>query len=495
MQTQIISNHASTYNRYARKRKLENTLETFISSSCRSCRQRLLFSYIHQKRALQPPPSSMAITMSTSKDASAPVGKFLRSSSEPPLPKRKHTREVRTQSAQPELSNGHALTNGDAASNPVLTSLPASPKAASKGLQAPPSKSPRETPATTAAPKTPQPLTSPKVNGIKTKASVTTAASPGNGNRVSKAWPASVDKPKIRGLDNPSQWCYRRSLQQALFCVPQFFNVLEKHTKHQNNNNCVSCALAQSVQSYQTGAGDLRRKVSILDNVIKATGRKSDPSWRSIGHSQDDSHDFLQYLLGTAEKAAGIPRAHFKDSFHVAHQSMWECQRCGKKHTHIDPASYSLSLPIFPPRGQPTLASCLDRFHREENLTIRCDGCQKNIPRTRIRRIQHAPEALFIHLMRFDYTTGPRKNSKFVEFPEKLDLSRWCLNRKEAANYKLQAVVAHAGSLKFGHYKAYVRDADGQVKEANDETISKVSSNEWRKPRGFEPYILLYLKQ
>ncbi|GAB7340730.1 hypothetical protein MBLNU457_7111t1 [Dothideomycetes sp. NU457] len=438
----------------------------------------------------------MAITMSpSSKDASPPARKVPRSTSEPPLTKRKHAEVVRTQSAQPELPNGHASTNGHTVTDPASVPLPASPKTNPKAAQAPASKSPRETPVTTAAIKSPQPSTSPKVNGTKTKASVTTAASPGNGNRVSKAWPASVDKPKIRGLDNPSQWCYRRSLQQALFCVPQFFNVLEKHTKHQNNNNCVSCALAQSVQSYQTGAGDLRRKVSNLDDVIKATGRRSDPSWRSVGHSQDDSHDFLQYLLGTAEKAAGIPKANFKNSFHVAHQSMWECQRCGKKHTHTDPASYSLSLPIFPPRGQPTLASCLDRFHREENLTIRCDGCQKNIPRTRIRRIQHAPEALFIHLMRFDYTTGPKKNSKFVDFPENLDLSKWCLDPKEAANYRLQAVVAHAGSLKFGHYKAYIRDADGQVKEANDETISKVSSNEWRKPRGFDPYILLYQKQ
>ena len=490
-----MSQHALAYSRHVRKRKLQDTLESFISSPCRSCRRRLLFSYIHQKRGLRPPPSSMVLTRSMArKDVSPSVENNAISTSKSPSRKRKLGEEATPPAKKPA---GKALTNGHAPTDPASTPLPPSPKAKPKATQAPALKSFHEKPeATTIAAKSPQLLTSPKINGTNLKVSVAATASPGNGNRVTKVWPASVEKPKVRGLDNPSQWCYRRSLQQALFCVPQFFNVLDKHTKHTNNGNCVSCALAQSVQSYQTGAGDLRGKVSNLDNVIKATGRKSDPSWKSVGHSQDDSHDFLQYLLGTAGKAAGVPKAQFRNSFHVAHQSMWECQRCGKKHTHVDPASYSLSLPIFPPKGRPTLASCMDRYQRQDNLTIRCDGCQKNIPRTRISRIQHPPEALFIHLMRFEWTTrGPKKNSKPVDFPEHLDVSKWCLDPKEAAKYKLQAVVAHAGSLKFGHYKAYVRDAEGQVREANDETISKVSSDEWRKPRGFDPYILLYLKQ
>lgn len=169
---------------------------------------------------------------------------------------------------------------------------------------------------------------------------------------------------------------------------------------------------------------------------------------------------------------------------------------CNKEHTKVDPPSYSLQLPIHAPRGQAlTLKTCLDSYHREDNLTIRCDGCRKNVPRTRFHRIQDPPEVLFIQFKRFAFNGyNSAKNSKRVQYTDTLDLAPWSVNTTRPVNYRLQAVVAHSGSLRMGHYIAFVQHSDG-VRRISDESVQKVSADELRNPRGFDPYILCYMKE
>ena len=191
-----------------------------------------------------------------------------------------------------------------------------------------------------------------------------------------------------------------------------------------------------------------------------------------------------------------LRKQQFQSLFSVGHEAAWKCSHCGKKHVKVDPPSYSLQLSIHAPRNQPvTITTCLDAYHREENLTIRCDGCKKNVPRTRLHRIQNAPDVLYIQLKRFAFNGfSSAKNGKPVQFGEILDLSRWTVDPSQPAKYKLQAVVAHSGTLKTGHYIAFVRGPDG-IRRISDESVSRAADNEWRNPRGFAPYILLYSKQ
>jgi len=81
-----------------------------------------------------------------------------------------------------------------------------------------------------------------------------------------------------------------------------------------------------------------------------------------------------------------------------------------------------------------------------------------------------------------------------VRIDDDLDLSRWCVQQQAPAKYRLQAIVAHSGSLTRGHYVAYVRGPTG-IKEISDSSVRSVSEHEWKNPGGFDPYILLYLKQ
>jgi len=481
--------------RLFRKRKLQRTVRSLLTSPCSPCRKRLLFKFLHQRRALHRRTPRMAIKRNPTAEPAAQVPPIQaskvrvlqapNSSHIAQMPPSKEQVDARTKvvtgkspqastasSAQSEVSR--PLVNGTPPSTPALHIKDLTPRHKTNAIS---------DSATNGKPQVKASIP-PKAKAAATPSGIT------------KTWPARVGTAKVRGLHNPHQWCYRRSLLQAMFCVPQFFNLLNLHTNCKFQS-CVSCALGRAVQSYQLGSKDLDRSISTLDASIKATGRKSDPPWRAIGGTQEDSHDFLQYLLGTVEKAAGISKSGFSDTYHVAHQSIWTCDRCKKTHTHIDQPSYSLSLPISPSNGRPaTLSSCLQNYHHEPRLTIRCDGCKSNIPRTRTRLIRHAPGALYIQLGRFGYTArgGTGKNRKAVNFPERFDLAEWCVDRTQPAKYRLTAVVAHGGNLRMGHYKAYVRVGD-VVTQANDETTTKVRSEEWRRPAGaFDPYILLYLK-
>ncbi|KAI4718825.1 cysteine proteinase [Aureobasidium sp. EXF-10727] len=314
--------------------------------------------------------------------------------------------------------------------------------------------------------------------------------------KTSSSWPASVGKPKIKGLSNPMNWCYRRSVLQSLIAVPQLFNLLdESHRSCPKQGRCVTCAMRQLLLSYHTSPGGVGNQLSALDSAIRATGRSSDPRWSATSQTQEDSHDFLQYLLGTFEKAKGIDKDQFASLFRIKHKISWVCDGCKKVHTHSDPPGFSLTLPI-PNRSNVDLTDCLNTYHREPNVTIRCDKCKKNVKRTRVFQLDNAPDVLPIQLARFGYgARGPTKNKQHVDFPEELDLSPWSLDKSKPSKYRLQAIVAHSGSLKFGHYIAYIRGADG-IKEISDSSVSNSNAKEWKKPTsGFNPYILVYIKQ
>ncbi|THX04008.1 cysteine proteinase [Aureobasidium pullulans] len=321
------------------------------------------------------------------------------------------------------------------------------------------------------------------------------SAPPASG--ISKSWPSNVGKQKIKGLFNPAQWCYRRSVLQSLIAVPQLFNLLdESHKNCPKQGRCVTCAMRQLLLSYHSSSGGVGSQLGALDNAIRATGKTSDPRWSAVGHTQEDSNDFLQYLLGTIEKAKGVQKDQFSSLFGVKHKISWSCDGCKKTHVHSDPPNFSLSLPIPKQSGTVNITDCLNTYHRESNVTIRCDKCKKNSKRTRVFQLDNAPDVLPIQLMRFGFgARGPTKNKQHVEYPEELDLTRWSLDTSKPLRYRLQAIVAHSGTLKFGHYIAYVRGADG-IKEISDDTIMNSSPREWKRPTtNFNPYILVYIKQ
>ncbi|PNS19986.1 hypothetical protein CAC42_7953 [Sphaceloma murrayae] len=119
--------------------------------------------------------------------------------------------------------------------------------------------------------------------------------------KLAREWPSDIGRPRRRGLSNPMSWCYRRSVLQAVFSTPQFYNLLLSHPKGACAPNCVTCALQTALQSYHKNLPQLGNDVKQLDRRIAATGRRSDPRWIFNNQTHEDAHDFFQYLLGTVE--------------------------------------------------------------------------------------------------------------------------------------------------------------------------------------------------
>ncbi|KAK6001366.1 hypothetical protein QM012_002697 [Aureobasidium pullulans] len=511
MQKTIIrrrnNNVAATYVEHALKRRTVQAFHDLSSSPCSHCRKDALRKFLDLKRRLQkmdnitrargtslPPPLPAARKVTVTPVVQQPVSQ---SSSQPPAQKEptipgKKRRIFESEPLDAVSAQQLKKPRKQDATEP-LSKKPDS-RASKQDVRRPsldqmPKPSTVQTESAKQDPISPKPVKR-ELNVGKSPKSPTASA-----RKTSNSWPAGV-KQKIKGLSNPSQWCYRRSVLQSLIALPQLFNILdESHKNCPKQGRCVTCAMRQLLTSYHTTPGSVGSQLSALDGAIRATGRSSEPRWSAISQTQEDSHDFLQYLLGTFEKAKGIDKDHFASLFRIKHKISWGCDGCKKVHTHSDPPGFSLSVPI-PNRSGVSLTDCLNTYHRESNVTIRCDKCKKNAKRTRIFKLDNAPDVLPIQLMRFGYgARGPTKNKQHVDFPEELDLSPWALNQSQPSKYRLQAIVAHSGSLKFGHYIAYVRGTDG-IKEISDSSVSSSNAKEWRRPTsGFNPYILVYIKQ
>ncbi|NXF09760.1 UBP16 hydrolase, partial [Smithornis capensis] len=128
---------------------------------------------------------------------------------------------------------------------------------------------------------------------------------------------------------------------------------------------------------------------------------------------------------------------------------------------------------------------CLYQFTRNEQLTeankLLCDVCththrgpksdtksEKKYVYTNAKKqmlISLAPPVLTLHLKRFQHAGFTlRKVNRHIKFPEVIDLAPFCTAKcknvpegKPQVLYSLYGVVEHSGTMRSGHYTAYVR--------------------------------------
>ncbi|KAG8369648.1 hypothetical protein BUALT_Bualt14G0035500 [Buddleja alternifolia] len=128
---------------------------------------------------------------------------------------------------------------------------------------------------------------------------------------------------------------------------------------------------------------------------------------------------------------------------------------------------------------------------KSENLKVKRDA-------TKSLLIDKAPPILTIHLKRFSQDARGRlsKLNGHVNFREMIDLKPYmdprCMERERGLRYRLVGVVEHSGSMRGGHYVAYVRGGSGDDcawYHASDAYVSKVSLEQVLR---CEAYILFY---
>jgi hypothetical protein len=132
-------------------------------------------------------------------------------------------------------------------------------------------------------------------------------------------------------------------------------------------------------------------------------------------------------------------------------------------------------------RGGMNIYDCFKNFVKleklQENNEWFCPQCKKHQKATKKMEIYQVPNFLIIHLKRF------RNNNKIdcvIDFPiEGLNLKDIVLNKESTESdliYDLYAISNHHGSLGFGHYIAYAKNAsNGNWYQFDDSRVSPLS--------------------
>ncbi|KAK0138328.1 Ubiquitin carboxyl-terminal hydrolase 45 [Merluccius polli] len=185
----------------------------------------------------------------------------------------------------------------------------------------------------------------------------------------------------------------------------------------------------------------------------------------------------------TAEKAGPQSR----DNLHHQQQQHHHQQQQQQQHPLPQGAFQALSHSYTPSSKECSVQSCLHQFTSVEllmgNNKLLCESCterrQKQLRKsgsadkksekvyTSARKqilISSLPPVVTLHLKRFHQAgMNLRKVNRHVDFPLVLDLAPFCsatcknLASGERVPYSLYGIVEHSGSMRGGHYTAYIR--------------------------------------
>ncbi|KAL8596273.1 hypothetical protein ACOMHN_021313 [Nucella lapillus] len=332
------------------------------------------------------------------------------------------------------------------------------------------------------------------------------------------------------GLRNLGNTCFMNSVLQCLSNSRPLLEWWVKDSYLLDINTTTSSMKGSLVKAFAGLMKSLWKDPStesyVSPNPFKTQIQKFAP--RFMGYSQQDSQEFLRYLLeGIHEdvnrvnvkpkpvvlddnrlenktdhdKAKEYWKAYLtRDNSHIVDifvgqlKSELKFEECGHRSVTFDPF-WDLSLPIPKITSDLSLDSCLRLFMKEEEMEAEerpmCCKCKVQRSCTKSFSIQRFPQILVIHLKRFSQERYGRKLTNLVDFPVKgLNLSDYSSDGAQKVTYDLYAVSEHSGGVHSGHYTAICKNPySGDWHTFNDTQVSPARSNQ---AVSSEAYVLFY---
>ncbi|CAB3977798.1 Ubiquitin carboxyl-terminal hydrolase 2 [Paramuricea clavata] len=349
------------------------------------------------------------------------------------------------------------------------------------------------------------------------------------------------------GLQNLGNTCFMNSILQCLsHCWPLRDRMLSgdslQYNRQSKMKGKLSIAFADLIKAMWSKN---RTNTAVSPHSFKMQIQRFSP--RFVGYEQQDSQEFLRFLLeglnedlnlvvNTARRSSRLSPDLNKLSEKELSDHMWKqyksrdnslitdlfcgqimstltCTKCNHRSVTYDPFwDLSLSIPRNPyssysssrfTGSSVTLSECLKLFTQEEDLDgdekPKCEKCKTRQKCQKQIKIHRFPRILVIHLKRFSGFGFRSKLQTDVDFPlNHLDMSNFAskysheFSSKDSScvKYNLFAVSNHSGSAFGGHYTAYCKHPESKEWHSfNDSRVGALSSSS---VRGSQAYVLFY---
>uniref|UniRef100_A0A8C9MJF8 USP domain-containing protein n=1 Tax=Serinus canaria TaxID=9135 RepID=A0A8C9MJF8_SERCA len=284
------------------------------------------------------------------------------------------------------------------------------------------------------------------------------------------------------GLFNLGNTCYINVILQCLTYTPPLANYLlsYKHSQScQQPGFCMMCTMEAHVRKVLCSSATAILPGAVLRD-LKFIGEEFEYG------RQENAYEFLRCTL---------------DAMHRA------CLSCDiNQHSQL----ISLSIVIFLPVTCLSCQAVVDSYKAflDVSLDIRVRGlqlsfrtpqalglclvsrCKKKAAASEKVTVHHAPRVLTLCLERADQWTGT-KISKFVEYPEYLDLRPYMSDTAgEPLLCSLYAIVVHSGDTCLeGHFLCYAKASNGLWYRMDDESVDNCDIHT---VLGQQAYLLFY---
>uniref|UniRef100_A0A7S4JW23 USP domain-containing protein n=1 Tax=Paramoeba aestuarina TaxID=180227 RepID=A0A7S4JW23_9EUKA len=303
-----------------------------------------------------------------------------------------------------------------------------------------------------------------------------------------------TERTRYVGLKNQGCTCYLNSLVQQLFIIPSLRNDIMNVTVPQDKDNIMY--QLQSLFAYMQES-----RVKYVDTIdfcrtVKLMGQPI------VMSRQEDANEFFNSLADQVEPfLKGTPQEHlFKDTFGGKIISQIKSTECNcQSESPQDFLTISLKV-----QSKRDIYESLDFYVQADMLDgdnkWKCEACNKHVAAKKRACIQHLPNTLALHLIRFefDYQTFQevKVNDRF-EFPitttlnmkpytkegiaeaEGVPLEEGTIRSDDYYEYELVGCLIHSGTAHSGHYYSYIREritddgSDPRWFEFNDRDVTE----------------------